>query len=277
MYAYFIDDWTSNAKYKRELDKLDLWLTQHNIVGRKVRLGRLHDLEASIEECLLGGTDTVVAVGDDATASKVLNSFLKLYPPGIVSKDVGSEIRHTAAFAVLPVARVCAIAAHLGYSSLSRAVEALAQHQTKTIDLGKLNDRHYFITAAVFPKKVSLGFHSYKVSSLHRDHQISVCNMREYELYETQRQQASSPSDGTLEAVIAYRPGRSFWVRLLNRTSGQGEYIAESIFPIKRITVHSKPKTIHVAADIQKMLSTPVEVVVVPKALEVVVGGGCTF
>jgi len=280
MYSYFIDDWVEDKKYKKDLDKLDLWLTQHGIVGRKIKLGRLHDLEASIEDCISGGARTIVAVGNDSTASRVLNAFLKLQPPKNINTDAAparTASNSSVAFAVLPIGKSNLISQCLGARDLPGAVDILTKRKIATIDLGKLNDRHYFITAAIFPKKVSLGFLSYKVSSLHKDHQISVCNTNIFSAKgDMQNKGPFNPLDGRLEAVIAYRPRRPFWSRFSKDKSLPQEFLAESIFPIKNILVHGKQKTLKVLADVEKNLSSPVSAEIIPQAIDVVVGEKCS-
>ncbi len=260
MYAYFIDDWVYD-KYRRTLDRLDLLLTEQGVSGRKVRLSRLSDLGGSIRDCISSGIKTLVAVGNDATASRLLNHALALK-----QKEHFSFI-----FCVIPVGEPGEVARLLGIQNPSEAPAVLAAHQTRRFDLGLLNQRHYFVTAAVFPKKSALRFRSYTVSSLRQDHHISVCNC---DIYRTSAQGAPSkkftPDDGILEAVIAYRPVRSLWDRLRGSPDG-GQYQPESFFPIKRITIKGASKVVSVFADTEKQLTSPVDVEVVTGELEVVV------
>lgn len=262
MYAFFIDDWTAQKKYQRETDGLDLALTQRGLTGRKIKLSRLHDLDSSVRDCLAAGVKTLVAVGNDATVSRLLNSLLKLEP---------AQIRQTT-LAVLPIGPDQSVGRCLGCADRTEAINALARGERILIDLGKLNNRHYFITAAVFPPRVSLGFLSYTVSSLRGEHQISICNTNIYQTIAGQTARAGfHPGDGTLEAVIAYAPGRSFWAKLFSRRT-TANYVIESVFPHKKITILAKEKIISVQADTEKRLSTPVEVEIVPGALAVIAG-----
>lgn len=267
MYAFFVDDWTAQKKYQRAVDALDLMLTQRGLVGRKIKLNRLHDLDASLKDCLQTGVKTLVAVGNDTTVSKIVNSLLKFEP--VLAKS--------AAVAIIPVGGGQLVAASLGCARLEEAVNALAQGQRALIDLGRLNNRHYFITAAFFPPRVALGFLSYTVSSLRPEHQISVCNTNVFGVAsQTKTKAGFHPGDGTLEAVIAYRPRESWWSRLWSRRP-LADYIVESVFPHQKITIMAKEKTISVQADAEKRLSTPVAVEIVPRALAVVVASHQTF
>ncbi|MBU2575646.1 hypothetical protein KKF64_00935 [Patescibacteria group bacterium] len=262
MYAYFIDDWVYN-KHHRKLDRLDLLLTQKGISGRKIKLARLNDLAGSIRDCAASGIKTFVAVGNDTTASRLLNSILSIRDK---EKEDFSFI-----FSVIPIYESNMIAKVFGYQTIQEASEALARHRTEKIDLGLLNSRHYFITSAIFPKKCSFGFKSYTVSSLYRDHHISVCNNNIYNGAENLNTRKFSITDGVLEAVIAHRPPVSFFDKVRGKAN-QNKYTPESIFPIKAIVIKSKEKTVSVNADAEKQLTTPIKVETKPKFLEVVIG-----
>ncbi|MBI2051115.1 MAG: hypothetical protein HYT31_04950 [Parcubacteria group bacterium] len=257
MYAYFIDDWASNSHH-RLLDRLDLLSTQQGISGRKVRLSRLSNITSDIRECLGSGIKTFVAVGDDATASRILNHALILQSKEPFSFE----------FCAVPLAGSNEIARLFGINSIPEAVDALAGHRTHAFDLGVLNQRHYFVTAAVFPKQSALRFKSYSVSSLHQDHHISVCNADIYRSAAGPKK--ITPDDGVLEAVIAYRPRYSFWDRIRGREPNT-KYVPESFFPIKKITIRGTSKTVSIFADTEKQLTSPIEVEVKARGLTAIV------
>jgi diacylglycerol kinase family enzyme len=257
MYAYFIDDWVYK-KNKRTLDRLDLWLTQVGISGRKIRLARLNDVSESILDCSRSGIKIIVAVGDDSTASRIINTALQM------------QKRHDLSFVygMVPIT-VSAVASMLGVSDAQNAVNILATKQSKLIDLGLLNKRHYFTTAAIFPSSCSLGFKAYSISSMHEEHHVSVCNYDVYSKHTLNTTNKFNIVDGVLEAVIAYLPHTSFMDRFGDKNS-KNQYIPESIFPIKKITIQSKQKNITVIADAEKQLSTPVDVEIVPRAINMI-------
>lgn len=257
MYAYFIDSWVYD-KYSRKLDKLDLGLTQKGISGRKIKISQLYDLGQSIKECASCGIKTFVAIGDDCTASRVLNNILRVQNSHFV-------------FSFIPMAKESRIAKVFGYFSAQEAINALCSHRTRKIDVGVLNNRHFFLTSAIFPSKCSFGFESYSVSSLRRNHQISVCNIDIYRKEEKKDSGVSSVVDGVFEAIIARKIEKTFFDRV-SATKEKVEYAPDSIFPIKSIVIKSKEKTISVFADAEKQLATPVLVEVLPQYLEIIIG-----
>ena len=262
MYAYFIDDWVYD-KHHRKLDRLDLALTQKGISGRKIKLARLHDLAGSIKDCMAVGIKTFVAIGNDTTASRILNNILSI-------KKAQEKEDFSFAFAFIAFQEPSKIANVFGYQNINQAAEALGARRTSKIDLGLLNDRHYFITGSIFPKKCSLGFKAYSVSSLHKDHHISVCNSNIYSNGSAKQENKFNVTDGVFEAVIAHRPDVSFLDKMRGKQSTE-EYVPESIFPVKSITIKSKDKTINVFSDTEKQFSSPVKVDILPQELEIVI------
>src|SRR3990167_7600925 len=95
MFAYFIDDWVYDNKQRRDLDKIEMRLTGQGVTGRKIRLTRLINLDQAVLENYQRGARAFVAVGDAATAGRLLNSLLRM----------GNAVRAGCAFASLPVGR----------------------------------------------------------------------------------------------------------------------------------------------------------------------------
>lgn len=282
MRIYFIDDWTNEKKYRREVDNLDMMLTQHGLAGRRVKLSRLYDLEAGIKEAARAGIKTFVAVGNDNTISRLLNIFVRLTDiAGAITQNKRENqvlIQNPAAgacLAFLPIGRENQrITRALGGANLSAAAAALRQHHTTIIDLGCLNNRHYFVTAAYFGARASLGFSRYSVSSLRPEHEVAVGNVCFPGQENSTARYGASPHDGVLEAAIIYKQPGARFSGLLNGRDNTSRYGLECLFPVTKVKILSPRKTITVLADIEKQLAAPVRVEAAPQALRVVVGAG---
>lgn len=286
MYAYFIDEWTGEKKYRRETDRLDLLLTQHGLSGRRTKLNRLFDLEDGIKKAAFSGVRTFVAVGNDGTASRLLNVLVKLRQEDdvVVAKSEAEasrahHFRSGLALAVLPIGKEAQTMAYaLGCPCLADGVAALKRQRTIVIDLGLLNQRHYFITRARFGPKVALGFAKYSVSSLRTEHEVMVCNTSLFGSKTVATAGAASeyfnPSDGRLEAIITYPVGQAGFGGLLGGDPAQKRPAIECLFQITKLKILSPRKIINVTADVAREFSAPVRVEVAPQALRVVVGEG---
>ena len=269
MFAYFIDDWVYSKNYSRELDKIDIRLTQQGISGRKIKLGRLHNLDESIKDSFASGVRTFVAIGNDKTVSRLLNTLIKLKNEkvshfGVVDKSEKNNF----VLGVVPVGEQNQIMSKcLGLNSIENSVSALVKHQTSVLDLGVLNKRHYFLTSAFFRDKVAIKFSSYEVSSLKAGSFIVVCNINY--LFKDKDSNISA-TDGFLDAIIASEEESSLLGKI---KSGQEKKLnAENIFSIKKIKISCRSKVVDVEADTIKRLSSPVTVEVVPAFAEFIVG-----
>ncbi len=265
MFAYFIEDWVYDKKHRKQADRFDFGTTQHAITGKKFKLGRLSDIPAHIKESVQSGVTTFVAVGDDTTANKLLNHIIKLQKE---SPDVFKQ--KDPIFGYVPIQEKSIVAAGFGIQSVSDALEALRSAVAKSIDIGLLNDRHYFFSTAVFPKRSALTFVSYSVTSLHDDHVICVANSGAGFDVSHISDQKFRMDDGLLDAVIAHEPKKNTEGALVPSTSSKELHTIESVFPITKISVAHKDKTIKVFADTEKQLSTPITVSILPKALQVI-------
>ena len=266
MFAYFIDDWVYGRLGRRDLDRIEMRLTGQGVTGRKIRLTRLTNLDQAVVENCQEGARTFVAVGDDATAGRLLNSLVRL-----------ENSTHTnCAFAALPVGRATSVAASLGASDSEEGILMLVRHQLEKIDLGLLNGRHYFLTRAIFPPQAVFDFASYKVSSLFLDHEISICNINPFFAKETQN--VINPQDGFLNAVIAHAPPRKLLEKILQRGRPESSwYEPVNVFTVRKLYIDAKEKILEVRADYLKQFSAPVTVEISPAALTVVVGRSKRF
>lgn len=257
MFAYFIDDWVYGREHKRALDRLDLLLTQRGIAGRKVRLGRLNDSKRSMVDALRSGVRTFVAVGDDSTISKLLNTYKQL-----LAEDEYTAYKTTSALGTIPIGKECVIAKSLHIQTMDDAVTALAARHIRIMDVGVLNDRHYFFGAAFFPEHSALAFPTYKISSLRKRHIVVICNASSP--VSRTSDIVVSPSDGALNAIIAVESQKKSW------TNKEAQYECDSSFSVTAIEIQHAQKTITVHADAEKTLSTPVMARIEPRSIQFV-------
>jgi len=254
MIAYFIDEPALSKKQIKQLDKVDLLTTQRGISGRKYRLAPLHDLRKSAEEAIASGANILVAVGGDAIVNRLINAVFSIRDQD--TGPVGIKV------ATIPMGDSVGIARSFGVGDVEASVGAIASGVAQTIDLGRVNKRHYFIRAAIFPAGVSLDFASYKISSTRKEHHISVCNGPFYT--DTTKKRCFNCTDGLLDAVVAYRPMK----RIKPSKDNPESYVIESVFPVRSIQISSREKSIGIYADIEKRMSVPIFVEAIPGALD---------
>lgn len=150
MYYYIYDTFTSEAKYAKKLDKIGLKLAKLGIFDEKVKATPIRKVENLTEEALRNEkVRNIIAVGDDGTASKIINVILRQTAP---------ERKIT--FGIIPV-RFSKIAYTLGIPSAEQAPEIISARKKTQIDLG-LCDSFFFLTSF----KISLPTRGKKVSPL---------------------------------------------------------------------------------------------------------------
>ncbi len=251
MYLYLYDTFLNHKKYYNLLNRLENRLADLEIKGKICRLSILKNMKEVIEDGIKQGVHTVVAVGDDLTFSKIVNII--------------AEMNIT--LGIIPVNGKSKIAEILGIPEGEKACDVLAQRLIKKIDLGKINHQYFIDSATISSPQVILKFDKFEISPVAKNALVSICNLGFLANNQTiYKEGLSTPTDGLLEAVIA--PIKSTLFKKIQK---------QSIFPFKKITIHSKNEPITVTIDQQAVFKTPVEVTVAPKKLKVIVGSKRLF
>lgn len=247
MYFYVYDTFLSEKKYESELHQIETRLMELGISGRIERLTILKSFKEIIEEAVKKGAQTIVAVGNDETVSKIIS----LLP------------HHNVTLGIIPVGSGNNIAKMLGIPVGSAACSILSARIVQRIDLGKANDS-YFISTLKVPaqRELIMDCGGYHISSLSESNDISICNFTD-----NSKIHSSSPQDGLLKAVISSPSSRRSLFKKKNHS-----FNPESVFPFKKLKIKCSTECLPVVADGQVTIKTPVTVQVVPKKLRVIVG-----
>ncbi|MCX6785238.1 MAG: diacylglycerol kinase family protein [Candidatus Komeilibacteria bacterium] len=251
MYLYIYDTFLNQKKYFNLLNRIENRLADLEIKGKICRLNILKNMKEVIEDGIKQGVETIVAVGNDLTFSKIVNIIAEL----------------NITLGMIPVT-ASKIAQILGVPEGEKACDTLAQRLTQKIDLGKINQQYFIDSATINNPNVVLNFEKFQISPVAKDALVSICNLgfltANQSIY---KQRLSNPTDGLLEAVIAPLKNK-FLMKKLDR---------QSIFPFKKITIASKGEPVTITIDQQAVFKTPVEVTVSPKKLKVIVGNKRLF
>ncbi|PIT90579.1 MAG: hypothetical protein COU22_01295 [Candidatus Komeilibacteria bacterium CG10_big_fil_rev_8_21_14_0_10_41_13] len=252
MYLYIYDTFLNNKKYLNLLNGIENRLADLEIKGKICRLNILKNMKEVIEEGIKKGTQTIVAVGDDLTFSKIVNIIADL--------DV--------TLGIIPINNKSKVAEILGIPEGEKACDILAQRLVKKLDLGKINHQYFIDSATIDDPNVVLDFDKFQISPTFKDSSVNLCNLgfltNDQSIY---KQKISVPTDGFLEAVIT--PNKKSFFN--NKDKKQ------SIFPFKKIMIGSKAEPVTVTIDQQAVFKTPVEVSIEPKKLKVIVGSKRLF
>jgi diacylglycerol kinase family enzyme len=258
VYTYIYDSFVTDRAHERLLARIETRLTDLGISGRIERLTMFKDIGEIVADAARRGSETVVAVGNDETVSKLVTAVADL--------DV--------ALGIIPIGEgPHTIAEMLGVLPEDEACNILSRRVLQRIDLGKIND-HYFISSVEIPKtRASFACNdSYKVIPT-QENRVSVCNLAPMSVSEDGTQSISSPHDGYLETVFRPSSSGGFFSRLWR---SQAPPPAETVVPIRHMTIkHQTPFTVF--RDGHKLSSSSIRIEIVPKKLKVITGKGRKF
>ncbi|MFA5129139.1 MAG: diacylglycerol kinase family protein [Patescibacteria group bacterium] len=243
MYQYIYDAFLSEEKYLRPMTIIENRLADLGLQGRVNRLNLFKDPRELILEGIKRGVDTVVAVGNDETLSRVVNAV------GDFNLTVG----------MIPIGPKNEITRILGVEEGLLACDCLSSRLIRKIDLGKINDI-YFLAHLKAGSEVSLRYG--------KDYQVRSLTNNLVEIYNLPtREEQADPEDGYLEARI--RPSE----RKIFKKNSKGDFSLDgkSYFPVRKVILEGNEGS-KILVDGLKLVSTPAEVQILPRQLKVIVG-----
>lgn len=241
MHFYVIDDFLSDKRYEAALNRIQARLTEIGIQGRMERLTILKNVTEVIEEAVRRGADTIVAIGDDRTISKMISTVARQNLP----------------FGIIPVGPHQTIARSIGLPDGAEACETLSRRVVENVDLGKAGDRYFLVSLDLPESNYRLECDGQYRISTEQAESLSVRNL-------SRDSSHHNPKDGILEAVIG-EGRRGMFSGFFRRAS------EPSIFPFKRLTITAETP-LALLLDGQIVLKTPVTVEATPRKLKLIVG-----
>lgn len=252
MYFYLFDSFLQERKYGKIKIKLELKITDLGLEGRIEQLTVLKNLSELISTAVKRGAKTIVAIGNDQTFSKVVESIANL---GLFDSVVGFVPIGKSIFAKI-----------LGLPPEDLALDVLSSRLIQKIDLGKINNHYFLSSVRITSPKIFLEMEeSYKVIPSSQIEEVSVYNFGYFPCPFSQRR-VFNPKDGYLEAIITKRK-----TSLLPFLKGNLE--GDSLFFVKKIKIKpTEEEPLPVMLDNLKILKTPLTIEVEPVKLKVIVG-----
>lgn len=251
MYGYIYDETVQKPKYEAELANIESRLTDLGLSGKVVRLALFRDPMEIIAGEVSRGLSTVVAVGNDETARRVL--------------DVVAEYPGTT-FGYIPLGSPTHLARLLGIPDGVEACDVLSGRIVETIDMGVVNGKRFLagISVPEFAAELSCG--GFRL----RPKKPGVLQVRNLAVgFVPSPEQVADPRDGFLEAVIEVEEPRGW--HLLRKPR-----IGRSVLPFTSMRL-SDDKPFTIVTDGEEMTSDRFDISVEPKMLKVITGRGRMF
>ncbi|NUM25936.1 MAG: hypothetical protein HUU49_04990 [Candidatus Buchananbacteria bacterium] len=254
MYLYLYDSFLNEKRYGSLVAKIETRLTDLGVGGKIFRLSPLRNIEELLRDEVKNGIKTVVAVGNDKTVSQVINV----------------AARFNITMGIIPVGPDNKIAQMLGIPSPEEACNILAGRIVERIDLGKANDTFFLSSITLSSEGVTIECEDqYRLTTQAQD-QVSICNFKPLLASNLGQTNYFNPKDGLLEILV--QPIASGFFNFFKKTTS----LNSSIIPFKKIFIRSS-QSVPIFTDGQKVLKTPVQIEIVPKKLQIIVGKNRLF
>lgn len=248
-YAYVYDDFLSDKKFERDLASLETTLNTFDLAGRVGRLALFRSAKDLVEGMVRQGASTIVIVGNDATLDKTM-WFLP---------DLDVTVGYIPLVGPSPVADL------LGIPVGITAVDVLAARRVEVLDMGKLDDRYFFMEVSLPATMASLDIEGQYRVSLRNGGSLTIRNVggRMGSAF-TQ----ADAQDGWLEAVLV--PSEAD--KKSSRWAKQAAQSATHILLRRGEIVSKDPIEAHV--DNHGVSGFRFQVSIVPKKLRLITGRG---
>jgi hypothetical protein len=250
MHVYIYDGFLGNHKYSKILAKIETRLTDLGLNGKICRLGVIKNYQDLIMGEIRRGAKTIIAVGNDETLSKVINSMGGYdIPIGFI--PVGKEKN--------------SIAAYLGIEPELAACDILSARRLTKLDLAQAN-QYYFLTEASISGKDTL-------VALEKGFSIEAPNSALIKIinlpltHDKNDLARFNPNDGQLELYIKTEEDSGFLKK---------KVFGESIFTAERFFIENK-KQQTLLLDNSVGIIPPVEIKLAKQSVTLIVGKSRAF
>lgn len=277
MYFYIIDNFIKEKRYARIYHRMTMQLNDLGIFDDKIQVTKVRPIEDIVRDVLSSrNIEQIIAVGNDSTASKVINAICK-HP----------NQENTPAFGIIPF-ETSDIADCLGFSTnVEDACSMISRRKIDKIDIGKAN-KDYFLTTLsiqqsalknkgtidkiknIFIKgdeirlaEIQLALQDFKITSTAK--KIDIINIyTNYWKKQLNNQGINlkkiSPHDGLANLLISN-----------NLQKDADSFSDISFFTTKNITINTKEKIFAYLDNIVKV-KTPIEVTIKMKYFKALLG-----
>jgi len=249
MNIFIYDSFLNQKKYNRLLARIETRITDLELNGKIFRLSPTINVQEIISNELKRGAKTIVAVGNNKLVNQIINSLAgNQVPLGII--PIGEDNND--------------IAKSLGIESIETACDILSARLLTKLDLGLANQTYFLSNVSINNQGT--------VIDMNKNYTIETTEKGLIYVFNLIGEQIKFPSnvkfipnDGLLELVVNTRSNKSFFT-----TEDH-----QSIFKIKKITIHNLKNKL--TLDNSITMSTPTEISVVKKHLTVIVGKNKKF
>ncbi|MDD3285703.1 MAG: diacylglycerol kinase family protein [Patescibacteria group bacterium] len=218
MNTYIYDDFLNKGRYRRALNKVEIRLTDLGLNGKIIRLGSIKNVKEVIQAEIKNGVKTIVAVGNNATANKVISAMITNKAYGFFQKDV--------LFSIIPIGDNNSIAASFGIKKEEEACNILLARRIKQIDIGIAGNNIFLNKAEMVSEQAEVKINEDYILEINKKTPVKIINLNDDA--KLSLGQRIDPYDNKLNLIIEKKPGDTTFITGDDfKISGQGNLILD--------------------------------------------------
>ncbi|MDA3839953.1 MAG: hypothetical protein PF572_02585 [Patescibacteria group bacterium] len=249
MNIFIYDSFLSEKKYSNTLSKIETRITDLGLNGKIIRLSLLKNVVGSIDNEIKMGAKTLIAVGNNHTLNKILNSVCTSDHPDALKIPIF----------IIPVGKENnEISLNLGVSNFLNACEILSSRRIEELNMVKANNLYFLSQASIntMGTKVEID-ENYTIEII--DQGSVIINNLNLSNKELPDNTVCLPNDNKIELFI----------------KSKKEKKVKSVFIFDQIIIENKNKNL--VLDKSFEVQTPVLIKISEKKVKLIVGKGRMF
>jgi len=269
MHVYIYDDYVNAKKYDTVLAQIETRITDLGLNGKIIRLDVMKNVAEAVASEIKRGAKTIIAVGNDQTINKIINSVALFsirnqtevdIPLGLIT--VGDKSNN--------------IAPALGIEFGEKGCDALSARRIAKLDIGlaqvtnasgQISNFHFISQANIACQETLLEIEPLKKTAKSKfsievtdPGEISIINLPT--VADIPSEVNANPQDGKLELYIKTKTPKKL-SQLSSKTS-------QSVFSSQKINVINEKRPLILDGSLK--VDTPAEITVLSKKLNFIVG-----
>lgn len=249
MNVFIYDSFLSEKKYNNTLSKIETRITDLGLNGKIIRLSLLKNVLASIDSEIKRGAKTLIAVGNNHTLNKVLNSICSSNHPDALNIPIF----------IIPVGKENnEIANNLGIDNFLNACEVLSSRRIEEVNIAKANNSYFLSEAIINTIGTKIEIDQNFTIEILEQGSIIINNLN-INNKTLPKNISCTPNDDKIELFI----------------KSKKEKTVKSVFTFKELVVESKNKNL--VLDRSEEIKTPILLKISDKKIRLIVGKNRTF
>jgi len=223
MNTYIYDDFLNKSRYRRTINKVEIRLTDPGLNGKIIRLGSIKNVKEVIQSEIKNGVKTIVAVGNNETANKIISAIIADKAYGFFQKDV--------LFSIIPIGDNNSIATSFGIKKEEDACNILLARRIKKIDIGIAGNNIFINKAELLSDEAKVQIEKNYTVELTKKTLLKIVNLNDNQ--DLVYKDRIDPYDNKLNLIINGKNGESTFIISDDfKISGKGDLILDESIKI---------------------------------------------